>query len=231
MNSSSSEFIKDIMGPVYFEGDSETTLVNDSISNDTKVNSVTAKLYNSLIDKNEMTSNLNKELKRMENEIDKEIRGLVKKESKLKRANQILSSYENEIKTKNLIQKWRSICQSGMSYLLNSVQLKIDRMGGYQEYKRKEVDAIKRQIEYKYDDSLQQQMDEILESPDFFHLPEEEKNEIRECMDERIKEVEEIKLKELEKVEKKLQQADIQEMTLQELASKIKVDYDLVYCL
>lgn len=219
------------MGPVYFEGDSETTLVNDSISNDTKVNSVTAKLYNSLIDKNEMTSNLNKELKRMENEIDKEIRGLVKKESKLKRANQILSSYENEIKTKNLIQKWRSICQSGMSYLLNSVQLKIDRMGGYQEYKRKEVDAIKRQIEYKYDDSLQQQMDEILESPDFFHLPEEEKNEIRECMDERIKEVEEIKLKELEKVEKKLQQADIQEMTLQELASKIKVDYDLVYCL
>lgn len=209
-----------------FEGDSETTLVqeNDSFSD------ILPKL--SCRNPEERSTGsvlLLKEIRRLENDLDRQIRDLTKKEFALKRAVKIMQTYDNELKTIELINKWRSTCQCGMSYMLNTILVKIDRMGGYQEYKRKEIEARKRQVEYQYDDGIQQQMEEILESPDFFHLPIEEKEEIRERMDEKVREAEEMKQNELQKFENELRKEDNDEMTLQELAAKLKVDYDMVY--
>ncbi|CDO95255.1 unnamed protein product [Kluyveromyces dobzhanskii CBS 2104] len=209
-----------------FEGDSEITLVHD---NDSVCVNQRQVIKHSFSEGQENGRLLLKEIRALENQLDREIRELAKKEVTLTRAVKVLQTYETELGTVELINKWRSVCQCGMSYLMNAILVKIDRMGGYEEFKRKEIEAKKRQVEYQYDDGIQQQMDEILDSPDFFHLPVEEKNEIREMMDEKAKEAEDMKQKQLEKYEKELKENGSNEMTLQELASKLKVDYDMLY--
>lgn len=212
------------------EFDSDRTLVPESDVSDLNIKCSPQTQRNKQLS-NDEESNLKilKEIRKVENEIDRDIRELAKKEVLLKRAVKVLETYSKEVKTLELIEKWRAICQCGMSYLHNSILMKIDRMGGYQEYRKKEMDAAKRQLEYYYDDGIQQQMEDILESPDFFHLPEEEKNEIRDRIDEKVKEAEEEKQKQLKKIESNFQAHDANEMTLEELASKIKVDFSMVY--
>lgn len=217
------------------EGDSELTLVNEIsyMENEKPAKQLSnepPQVKLSLNGEHEkQCCNLIKSVRNLETSLDKKLRELNKRELSLKKANGILSAYCVETKTLELVTKWRVVCQCSMAYMLNAVKLKIDRMGGYQEFKRKEVESKKKRIDYQYDDSLQNQICEVLESPDYFHLPEEDKIEIKARIDEKIEEIESVKQKELLKLELEVEEAENKEFTMQDLATRLKVDHSLVF--
>ncbi|AQZ18426.1 MEI5 (YPL121C) [Zygosaccharomyces parabailii] len=168
-------------------------------------------------------------LKLLNNELKKQVDSYKKTNNQLGQAIKILRKYDQETKILLLIDKWRSISQGGMSYMLNSTLLKIDRMGGYEELRRKELEAEKRKIEYQVDDRLQDEMDNVLESEEFKALPDEDQEEYKARMQNRIDEMTIWKEKELLKLDEKLKSNSEKEMTMRELSQRLKVDYDLVF--
>ncbi|AET41579.1 Mei5p Ecym_8301 [Eremothecium cymbalariae DBVPG len=174
-------------------------------------------------------SQISSEIKQLESRIDSELREYNKKETLLKRAVKVASTYDQEENTRDLIVKWRGVCQGAMAYILNSTILKINKMGGYKEFKQKEVEKLKKQIEYQADDGIEEQINMVLESEDFLMLPSEEQQEIREQMEEKRLEAEKEKEKALARLEVQFGDNEQDEMTLQELAQRLKVEYNLVY--
>ncbi|AQZ12077.1 MEI5 (YPL121C) [Zygosaccharomyces parabailii] len=168
-------------------------------------------------------------LKLLNNELKKQVDSYKKTNNQLGQAIKILRKFEQETKILLLIDKWRSISQGGMSYMLNSTLLKIDRMGGYEELRRKELEAEKRKIEYQVDDRLQDEMDNVLESEEFKALPDEDQEEYKARMQNRIDEMTIWKEKELSKLDENLKSNSENEMTMRELSQRLKVDYDLVF--
>lgn len=165
----------------------------------------------------------------LNDELTRQIANYRKSNFQLQQAIKILSNYEKEIKVLKLIQKWRVVSQAGMSFLLNSTLLKISKLGGYEKLIRKELEAKKRQIEYQMDDSMQDQMDEVLESEDFKLLPEEDQQEYKDRMADKIQEAQLWKEKEFTKLEEELQNCADKEMTMEELSKRLKVEYALVF--
>ncbi|GAV55153.1 hypothetical protein ZYGR_0AS04770 [Zygosaccharomyces rouxii] len=169
------------------------------------------------------------ELKLLNNEYARQIHSYKMENNQIEQATKVLKNYEQELKVMKLIDKWRSISQGGMSYLLNSTMLKINRIGGYEELKRKEMEAEKRKIEYQMDNSLQDEMDNVLESEEFQMLPEEDQEEYKKRMEDKMEEMEVWKERKLSKLEEQVKLSANQEMTMQELAERLKVDYKLVF--
>lgn len=162
-------------------------------------------------------------------ELNKQI-GFYKKDNyQLKQAIKILKYYDEEEKVLLLIEKWRTICQAGMSFIMNSTLIKIARTGGYEELLRKEFEAAKRKLEYQVDDSFQNEMDELLESEEFQRLPEEVQQEYKDKAEEKIREAEVWKEKEFAKLENALKDKQSQEMTMKELSNRLKVEFELVF--
>lgn len=172
---------------------------------------------------------LTNELNLLNNEYTRQINSYKMENNQLRQAIKVLKNYEQETKVLNLIDKWRGISQGGMSYMLNSTMLKILKMGGYEELKRKEIEAEKRKIEYQMDDSLQDEMDNVLESEEFQMLPEEDQEEYKKRMQDKIDEMEICKEKALAKLEEQVNSSANQEMTMQELAQRLKMDYELIF--
>lgn len=147
----------------------------------------------------------------------------------LKQALSILNNYDKEINTRKLIQKWRCITQAAMSYILNMTLCKIDKIGGYEQLRRKEFDLQKKRLEYMMDDSMQDEMDTVIESEDFKALPVDDQVEYKNMMDERLKDFQAHKQKELQKLEKQMNDTTSNEMDMEELADRLKIDYSMVF--
>ncbi|SCU85112.1 LAMI_0C10176g1_1 [Lachancea mirantina] len=158
-----------------------------------------------------------------------DINQLKRKILHLKSGIKILNSYEKETEVENLAFKWRRICQAGMAYMLNSTLIKIDKMGGYEELVRREIEAEKRKIEYQFSDNLEQDIENLLESEEFKMLSTDEQQEYRDKMDAKRQEVEDLQQKELQKLEEKLGKTRETQMTMQELARRLNVDYKMVF--
>ncbi|GAV50247.1 hypothetical protein ZYGR_0U01030 [Zygosaccharomyces rouxii] len=169
------------------------------------------------------------ELKLLNNEFTRQINSYKIENNQLNQSIKVLKNYEKEEKVMRLIEKWRSISQAGMSYMLNSTMLKITKIGGYEELKRKEMEAEKRKIEYQVDDNLQDEMDNVLESDEFQMLPEEDQEEYKNRMQDKIEEMEIWKEKALTKLEEQVKLCANQEMTMQELAQRLKINYQFVF--
>lgn len=169
------------------------------------------------------------ELRLLNNELTRQVKSYKRNNNQLDQAVKILKNYEQENKVMNLIEKWRNISQGGMAYMFNSTMLKISKMGGYEELKRKEMEVEKRKIEYQLDNSLQDEMDNVLESEEFQALPEEEQEEFKKRMQNKIDEMEVWKEKALSKLEDQVKLSANQEMTMQELTQRLKMDYQLVF--
>lgn len=165
----------------------------------------------------------------LNDELTRQIAIYRKSNFQLQQATKILNEYEKEIKVLKLIQKWRAVAQAGMSFLLNSTLLKISKLGGYEKLVRKELEAKKRKIEYQVDDTMQDQMDEVLESEDFQILPEEDQQEYKDCMADKIQEAQSWKEKEFTRLEEEFRNCADQEMTMEELSKRLKVEYALVF--
>ncbi|CCH61468.1 hypothetical protein TBLA_0E04130 [Henningerozyma blattae CBS 6284] len=159
----------------------------------------------------------------------KEKTELQKEITQLKTGIHILQNYEKELKVKELITKWRDVCQAGMSYMYNSAAIKIDRMGGFEEFRRKELENEKRRLEYQMDDSLQLEVDSILESEEFNNLTIDDQEEYKTQMNEKLEEMEKMKNSKLEALEAEMESSRNQTFTMQELAKRLKVDYKFIF--
>ncbi|SCV05748.1 LANO_0H14312g1_1 [Lachancea nothofagi CBS 11611] len=174
--------------------------------------------------KREMSKEVIEERLRVE-----QIRKLRKQHSALESALKILGKFEKEREVLRLIEKWRSICQAGMSYLLNSTLLKISKMGGYEELVRKEAEAEKRKLEYHFSDQIQNQIDDIMDSDEFKLMTEYDQEELRQQMDQKREENDRFQRKELEKLDAKLKENSNSELTMQGLAVRLKVNHDMIF--
>ncbi|QLL30904.1 hypothetical protein HG536_0A07190 [Torulaspora globosa] len=163
------------------------------------------------------------------NELSRQKASYKKHIDQLKQAIKILESFETEERILDLISKWRGVSQAGMSYMLNSTLLKIDKMGGYEELLRRECEAEKRKIEYQFSDNLQEDMEAVFESEDFQALSEEMQQEYREQMMEQVKEAQIRKEKEFAEIELKMKQSAGQEMSMQELSKRMKLEYSMIF--
>lgn len=141
----------------------------------------------------------------------------------------ILEANQDEIRVLALIEKWRGIAQAGMSYMLNSTLIKITKMGGYEELLRKEFEAERRKLEYQINDGLMDDMEQIIESEEFQALSEDMQQEYKDQMNERMLEIQSKKDKEIAKLEDKMKENAGQELTMQELAKRIKMDFTLIF--
>lgn len=149
----------------------------------------------------------------------------------LKSANRILKRRINgeEKDISELIDKWRQICQGAMSYLLNSTLFKVDRMGGFEELVRREIEAEKATIEDQVDSELQGEIEDIEDSEEFRDLPEDSKAEYKQMIEEKTTEMEVWKQKRFSALDEKLKKLAGQEMDMEELSRRLKVDYSLVF--
>lgn len=162
-------------------------------------------------------------------QVREQIKQLKKENSSLESSLKILAKYQRELEVLELIDKWRAICQAGMSYLMNSTLIKINKMGGYDELVRREIEAEKRKLEYQFASGLQDEIDDILESDEFKLLPDSEQKSLRQDLDQRLEDQEKWQSKEMAKLDSKLKENSGKELTMEELASRLKVNYELVF--
>lgn len=183
--------------------------------------------------KNSQNKVINKGKSSVKKSTDREfqvtINRLKKEQITLKTAIKILVDYSDESKLDELINKWQSISQKAMSYILNMTLLKINKMGGYEEFIKKEIEGEKRKLEYVLDDNIEQEMENVFESPEFQELNAAEQEEYREMMNDKIREMESNKEKELRKLDAKLQSASNKDLDMEELAKRLKVDHKLIF--
>lgn len=163
------------------------------------------------------------------NELSRQKTSYKKHIDQLKQAIKILERFEEEERVLDLISKWRGVSQAGMSYMLNSTLIKIDKMGGYEELLRRECEAQKRKIEYQFSDSLQEDMEAVFESDEFQAMTEEMQQEYREQMMEQVKEAQKRKEREFAALELKMKQSAGKEMSMQELSRRMKLEYSMIF--
>ncbi|CCC69128.1 hypothetical protein NCAS_0C01380 [Naumovozyma castellii] len=183
-----------------------------------------------VIDNNSEETRLNRGQKLLVNELDKQIRSYERLNIELIQAIKYLDDDNSEeLKTEQLINKWRDISQSTMAYLLNSILNKIDKMGGYEEFRQKEIEREKTQLEYQLDDGIEESFGSILESDEFKMLSLEDQDEYKQEMETKLKEMEEFKQKQLEKFEKEMENVTNKQLDMKELSKRLNVEYDLVF--
>ncbi|SMN22167.1 similar to Saccharomyces cerevisiae YPL121C MEI5 Meiosis specific protein involved in DMC1-dependent meiotic recombination, forms heterodimer with Sae3p [Maudiozyma saulgeensis] len=163
------------------------------------------------------------------NDLTRKISFYRKEITNLSEAINIMKKYDKELKLDELIMKWRNVCQSSMSYLFNATLFKIDKLGGYEEFIRKEIEAEKAKLEYQLDDSVEEEISGILESDEFQALPPDDQEEYKIKFEEKREEVEKVKQNALKVLDDKLILAQNKEITMEELTKRLKVDYNLVY--
>ncbi|CUS20461.1 LAQU0S01e07096g1_1 [Lachancea quebecensis] len=171
----------------------------------------------------------NRQVSKEERILNEQIKKIRRDNTTLQNSLKILRKYERELEVLELIVKWRSICQAGMAYLMNSTLLKVNKMGGYEELIRKEVEAEKRRLEYQFAGRLQDEVDGVLDSEEFKALPESEQQWLRKDLQQKVDSNEKLQQNEIKKLDSKLNDSTNKQMTMQELANRLKVDYVLIF--
>ncbi|KAH3902298.1 uncharacterized protein SCODWIG_03318 [Saccharomycodes ludwigii] len=152
---------------------------------------------------------------------------LTKKEQQLKQCLKIIREYKKEEEVTMLTQKWYQVIQCELNYLMNSTLLKFDKMGGYDEFIKREVEFEKQKLEYQFDDSWDDQYKTITESEDFQALSIQEQDDYKEEIENKKLELENLKMKKIEEIESKL--VNRKEFDMKELCKMLNVDHDYVF--
>ncbi|EJS41427.1 mei5p [Saccharomyces arboricola H-6] len=161
-------------------------------------------------------------------ELTKQLNLLRQENNHLQQACKILS--EDKItENKKSIEKWRTICEMELSFILNSTLIKINRMGGYKDFLEKEMEGKKRRLEYQIDNGMEDQAYEVRESESFKQLSEVERQDWESQMNEQLEELEKNKVAELEKLNRVLLDSEGKEFDMAELCTRLKLDYNLVF--
>lgn len=165
------------------------------------------------------------ELKRQDARLDMQIRRAKVKVESLKRAKQILQKTDVN-KTSELIEKWRIAAGRASNYLLNAAVDKVNKIGGKQEFVRKEREKMKESLEYSIDNSFQDRIYDISHSEEFQELPETEQDRILDGLEKE----QEKALSEAERTFMENEDDEVdEEFTMKDLYKRLKLDYKLVY--
>lgn len=146
----------------------------------------------------------------------------------MKKIKKYRDSRESE-KLEKLINKWKDIADKGSSFLYNEAKLKISRMGGMEEFRKRQKKSKLRKMKFEFDESLLYRIEEYMQTGEFKNLEKYEQGEII------------AKKKELEKLSEKIESGEIledennkeneesEEFTMVELYKQLGLDYNLVY--
>lgn len=163
-------------------------------------------------------------MRHMDREILKYKQRLEKLEKiKAKRAK---SSEKDELE--QLIEKWRKAAQAASNYMMNEAQLKIDRMGGIEEYRKKQNENKLRRMRFKYDNAVLPELEQFMESDQYKHLDKYQKEEFLGKKRKMEKLGEEIESGEYKPTGDNHVEEDT-EFSMKELYRQLHLDYDLVY--
>lgn len=152
--------------------------------------------------------------------------------SELKNGIKILENFQKEREVLELINKWRGVSQCGMSYIHNSTLIKINKMGGYTNFLKTELESEKDKIEYQFE--LEADIESYFESEEFINMCADDQQEVRVQVDEKMFEFERVKEKKIKEIDKKMDEIencnpDKQIFSMKELAKRLNVEYNLVF--
>lgn len=126
-----------------------------------------------------------------------------------------------------LIAKWRDAAKAASNYVLNDAKLKIDRMGGIEEYRKKQQGSRLRQLRFQYDTTALSELDDFMRSPKYKSLGKVEKEEVED------------RKRAIEKMGEKIEHGELpggnsggdleKEFSMRELYGQLNLDYNLVY--
>ncbi|KAG0676330.1 hypothetical protein C6P42_001308 [Pichia californica] len=179
-----------------------------------KLNQLSSKEYN-----DEYERQLQRDILKYQSEINK-----------MKKIKKYRDSKEDQ-KLDQLIEKWRDIAEKGSNFLFNEAKLKIERMGGIEEFRKKQKRSKLRKMKFEFDESLLYKIEEYMESDEYKNIEGYEKEEIIS------------RKKELEKISEQIENGQIprennqnddsssenDEFTMEELYKQLGLDYKIVY--
>ncbi|KAL6944996.1 hypothetical protein ACO0QE_002439 [Hanseniaspora vineae] len=174
-------------------------------------------------------SNTKAELLKKDRTLNLTIISLKKTRNSLTQAIKVLKDIHKEKETETCIEKWRDVSIKEMNYILNMTLLKINKMGGYEEFVRKEVEAEKDGLRYNGGTEFEEQMEEYFDSEEFQNLEPDEQERIKKEGADQIEAINGKMEKELEKLDAKIDEATNKDFEMQNLCKKLQVDYHLVF--
>lgn len=157
------------------------------------------------------------------------INSFKKTKDSLLQAIKILKSIDKEEKTEKCIDKWRDVSVREMSYILNMTLLKINKMGGYEEFVRKEVEGEKDSLRYNSKNDFEEQMEDYFHSSEFQNLEPDEQERIKKEAADQIEIINEKMEKKLNKLNAKIEEAANRDFDMQDLCKRLQVDFHLVF--
>lgn len=167
-------------------------------------------------------------LEEQERQLEREITKYTSEINLMKKIKKYRETNDTQ-KLNELIEKWRDIAQKGSNYLFNAAKLKISRMGGIEEFRKRQKKSKLKKMKFEFDESLLFRIEEYMETEEFKNLEGYEKEEVLS------------RKKELEEMSEKLENGQIafgdeeeeddddDEFTIEELYKQLGLDYELVY--
>ncbi|VEU21762.1 DEKNAAC102714 [Brettanomyces naardenensis] len=124
-----------------------------------------------------------------------------------------------------LIDKWRDAARAASNYMLNEARLKINKMGGIEEYRRKQQTSKLRKLKFQYDSTMLSEIEEYMNTEKYKNLDTFEKQEVID------------RKREIEKISEKIENGEYEandehndsEFSMKELFGQLHLDYDLVW--
>lgn len=167
------------------------------------------------------------------------LRDIMKYQSEInlmRKIKQYRDSNESE-RLNELINKWRDIAEKASNYLYNQAKLKIDRMGGMEEFRNRQKKAKMSKMKFEFDQSVLYRIEEYMDTDEYKNLDVYQKKEVLS------------RKKELEEMSEKIENGELlsdsnenqtghvdtdcvdeeNEFTMKELYKQMGLDYNLVY--
>ncbi|QPG74925.1 hypothetical protein FOA43_002263 [Brettanomyces nanus] len=126
-----------------------------------------------------------------------------------------------------LVDKWRNTAIAASNYMLNEARLKINKIGGIEEYRRKQQVSKLRKLKFQYDNNMLSEIEDYMKSDVYKVLDKYEKEQVRD------------RKKEIEKISEGIESGDYpgsdkqqnndNEFSMRELYAQLHLDYEIVY--
>lgn len=129
-----------------------------------------------------------------------------------------------------LIDKWKKNAEMASNYIYNQASMKVSRMGGMNEFRKRQKKSKLRRMKFEFDESMLYRLEEYMETEEFRSLDKYDQNELRS------------KKIEMEKMSEKIENGEIlisdddpeneegsDEFTMKDLYKQLGLDYELVY--
>lgn len=141
---------------------------------------------------------------------------------------QSVKKYRNGKDLDPLIEKWKLNGQMAANHLFNDAKIKIERMGGIMEFKKRERKLKNRQRRFEFDDSMILELDDYMRTDEFQSLDNYDKQGILERK-QQLEDIQEKFENESDKEDNDGSDDDKGELTLEELFKQMKMDINLFF--